>query len=364
MHTQRPWMTTSLAVAFSLLAAFAAGQTPQPFQPPPPAPDEFDWIQLTSGEWLKGELIVLYDGSLEFDSEELDDLTLDWDDVRQVRTARIVQVRFRDRAEPVTGRLLVDGDSVRVVGDTEQSFTRTTLLSIAAGEPRERNYWSGNVVLGFNLRRGNSEQVEANTVAGARRRTVNTRVGLDYVANYNVTDDLTVTNNQRANIGVDWFVTDRLFIRPVVAEYYRDPFQNFAHRATLGAAVGYQLVDTPRVSWEVNVGPAYQRTIFASVAEGESKTESTAALWAGTAYTNELTSDIDYLLDYRFLLVEPEAGKYTHHFITGLSLDAVGPFDVNVSFIWDRVQEPRPDSSGRIPKKNDYRMIFGIGFDF
>ena len=279
-------------------------------------PDAFDWIQLTSGEWLKGELIGLFDGSLEFDSDELDNLTLDWGDIRQVRTARVVQVRFSDREEPVTGRLLVDGDSVRVLGDTDQSFTRGTLMSIAPGEPREANYWSGNATFGFNLRRGNSEQVEANTIANAKRRTVRTRVGLDYVANYNVTDDLTVTNNQRLNAGLDWFVTPRLFVRPVVVEYYRDPFQNFAHRLTIGAAVGYQLVDTPRVSWEVNVGPSYQRTIFDSVVEGESDAESTAALSAGTTYTNELTSDIDYTLDYRFLVVKPEAGRYyssLHH---------------------------------------------------
>ena len=353
-----------VALAVWLSAASAAAQTPQDWQPPPPMPDAFDWIQLTSGEWLKGELIALYDGSLEFDSDELDNLTLDWGDIRQVRTARVVQVRFRDREAPVTGKLLVDGDSVRVLGDTDQSFTRGTLMSIAPGEPREANYWSGNATFGFNLRRGNSEQVEANTIATAKRRTVRTRVGLDYVANYNVTDDLTVTNNQRLNAGLDWFVTPRLFVRPVVVEYYRDPFQNFAHRLTIGAAVGYQLVDTPRVSWEVNVGPSYQRTIFDSVVEGESDAESTAALSAGTTYTNELTGDIDYSLDYRFLVVKPEAGKYSHHFITGLSVDAVGPLDLDVSFVWDRVQEPRPESSGLVPKKDDYRLIFGVGFDF
>ena len=314
-------------------------------------PDAFDWIQLTSGEWLKGELIALYDGSLEFDSDELDNLTLDWEDIRQVRTARVVQVRFRDREEPVTGKLLVDGDTVRVLGDTDQSFTRGTLMSIAPGEPREANYWSGNATFGFNLRRGNSEQVEANTIATAKRRTVRTRVGLDYVANYNVTDDLTVTNNQRVNAGLDWFVTPRLFVRPVVVEYYRDPFQNFAHRWTIGAAVGYQLVDTPRVSWEVNVGPAYQHTIFDSVVEGESDAESTAALSAGTTYTNELTGDIDYSLDYRFLVVKPEAGRYTHHFITGLSVDAFGPLDLDVSFVWDRVQEPRRGVVGSGPEE-------------
>ncbi len=359
-----------VAVVSGLLAAVApagaSAQTPvQEWQPQPPAsmPDKFDWIQLKSGEWLKGELIALYDGRLEFDSDELDNLTLDWDDVRQVRTARVMQVRFRDR-DALTGALRVEADIVLVIGATGQELPRAELVSIAAGEPREANYWSGSATFGFNLRRGNSEQVEANALASAKRRTTRSRVTLDYVGNYNITDEITVTNNQRVNGGVDWFVTDRLFVRPVVAEYYRDPFQNFAHRWTVGAAVGYQLVDTPRVSWEANIGPAFQHTTFDSVAAGEDGVESTAAMWAGTTYTNELTADVDYSLDYRFLLVKPEAGRYTHHFITGFSFDAIGPLDIDFSFVWDRVQQPRQDASGLVPKRDDYRLIVGVGFDF
>ena len=45
--------------------------------PPSALPEKFDWIQLTSGEWLKGDLKVLYDKKLEFDSDELDLLELD-----------------------------------------------------------------------------------------------------------------------------------------------------------------------------------------------------------------------------------------------------------------------------------------------
>ena len=44
----------------------------KPWAPPPPPPDEFDWIQLTSGEWLKGDFKVMYDYVIEFDSDELD----------------------------------------------------------------------------------------------------------------------------------------------------------------------------------------------------------------------------------------------------------------------------------------------------
>ena len=170
------------------------------------------------------------------------------------------------------------------------------------GEPREINYWSADATFGFNLRRGNSDQVEANTLASARRRTVEQprRPGLRRQLQHD-RRNVTVTNNQRINGGVDWFVTARFFVRPVVVEYFRDPFQNFAHRWTIGGALGYQMVDTPRVSWEFNVGPSYQRTTFESVTAGESNKESTAALWAGTVYTNEITKDIDYTFDYRLI---------------------------------------------------------------
>jgi hypothetical protein len=53
--------------------------------PPSAQPGKFDWIQLTSGEWLKGDIKVLYNDKLEFDSDKLDLLELDWEDVKQVR---------------------------------------------------------------------------------------------------------------------------------------------------------------------------------------------------------------------------------------------------------------------------------------
>ena len=51
-----------------------------------PPQDSFDWIQLKSGEWLKGRLKAMQERKLEFDSDELNDLTFDWKDIRQVRS--------------------------------------------------------------------------------------------------------------------------------------------------------------------------------------------------------------------------------------------------------------------------------------
>lgn len=46
------------------------------FEPPPDS--KYDWIQLDSGEWLKGDLKVMYDQSLEFDSDKMDDQSFDF----------------------------------------------------------------------------------------------------------------------------------------------------------------------------------------------------------------------------------------------------------------------------------------------
>ena len=80
--------------------------TPQPNSAPinknqwdnfePPQDKKYDWIQLTSGEWLKGEFIFLYNYSVEFDSDELDLLKIDWDDIKQVRSARTMSLRIEE----------------------------------------------------------------------------------------------------------------------------------------------------------------------------------------------------------------------------------------------------------------------------
>ena len=38
--------------------------------PNPIFKQQFDWLRLTSGEWLKGDIVSMYEDSLEFDSDK------------------------------------------------------------------------------------------------------------------------------------------------------------------------------------------------------------------------------------------------------------------------------------------------------
>jgi hypothetical protein len=334
------------------------------WEPPPPMPDEFDWLQLNSGEWLKGEIKVLYQDSLEFDSEELDVLTLDLEDIKMIRSAQIINMRSRN-GQTAIGKLLLDGDTVVVLGDTEQTtFVRADILTVTAGVPRERNFWVGNVTVGGNFRSGNTEQVEASTRLNFQRRTIISRVVIDHLGNYTRTHGVTTAENQRGSFKWDRFRNEKLFVTPLFSEYFSDPFQNIARRYTFGTAAGYQLRDSSKTDWSVSVGPAYQETQYDQVEVGVADTEGTWALSAGSVYDINLTSRVEFSADYRFQLTSEDAGRYNHHFIGAFQFELTNALDIDLSLVWDKIKLPKPNADGTIPQSDDYRFIVGIGYEF
>jgi hypothetical protein len=353
-----------LTIAIVAVASPAPAEEGQEsWQPPPPMPDDFDWVQMTSGEWLKGEIIAMYDEVLEFDSDEFDEQKLDWQDVQQVRSARFVQVAFLDDTI-VKGKLFVDGDEVRVLGEKEFRTTRPQVLSVSPGAQRSLDLWSGKLSAGLNYRTGNTDQTEFNAKIGLIRRTPKNRIAVDYLGNFSESDGVTIADNQSANAGWNRFVSNRFYVTPVYGDYYRDPFKNIASRWTVGAGAGYQIVDTAKVTWDVDAGLAYQRTQFDGVLEGEAQSADTPALVIGTKYDNELTGWMDYFFDYRFFVVNEESGSYTHRLNTGFEFEFFGDFDLDVSWVWDRIQDPRQNSDGSFPEQDDFRMIFSLGYSF
>lgn len=354
------------AIQILLPAASMAQDESEPWQPVAPdgMPSEYDWIRLPSDEWLKGEIVSMYDDELAFDSDELGTLTLDFADLVEIRTSRVVQVGFED-GEPAIGRLVVDGDSARVVGDDgEREFATANILTLVVGEPKELNYWSGYVNAGGNVRSGNSDQIDYSARLGAQRRALKNRTLFDYVGNITRIDDVDTSNNHRANLAWDRFLTSRLFINVIGAEWFRDRFQNIANRYTLTAGVGYQILDTSRSTWSVTAGPAWQSTEFDSVPPSGDDSVDGAAFRIGTRYDFDLTDDVDYYLDYSAYFTDEANGTYVQHLDTGLDVDLLGNLTFNASWIWDRTEDPQPLGDGSLPKRDDYRLFFGLGWDF
>jgi len=328
-----------------------------------PPEDTFDWIQLKSGEWLKGRLKGMQERTLEFDSEELNELTFDWKDVRQVRSGRILDVLFAN-GEKVSGPVTVTPEQVAVGGAQPRVFPRDQLQSLTPGGSKERDYWSGKGSLGLTVRAGNTEQVDYSAQAHLQRRSPATRLSFDYIGNVSSTSGKENANNHRVNTEFDLWLSRRFYLILPFAEYFKDPFQNLAHRVTLGAGVGYDLIDRPNLAWNIATGPAFQQSGFDSTQPEEATGQSAAALSVASRFDWDITKRIDLILDYRGQYAKSDVGETTHHAVSTLSLELTKRFDVNISFVWDRTANPKVGDDLVRPEPDDFRLVVGLGVDF
>ncbi|MEW6995283.1 YdiY family protein [Colwelliaceae bacterium MEBiC 14330] len=366
-------LTKSLiASAFIMASTYtAANQEPEQWQKPTPVfKQDFDWVKLTSDEWLKGDIVSMYDETLEFDSDELDLQTIDWEDVAELRSKELQSIRMFDGTIAEGYIVIKDGQLTLVKDGVATPYELSNLLSIASSAQNERDLWDGYVNIGVNLRDGNTVQVDYTLAAGVQRRSASSRFKADFTTDYSRYEDQdtgetkVTADSQRLTSSYDWFFSPKIYLRAADFEYIADEFLNLDYRVRYDIAAGYHIIDNSRTTWDVNAGPSYQKSKFIDVQEGESDSEDSMGLTLGTDFTYEITSDIDFDASYSVQMVDEASGKNIHHLETGLEIDLANDFDLDLTFYADRTDKPKADSDNNIPEKNDFRLVIGLGYDF
>jgi len=367
-----------LALAAAIVVAAAPEAAVHAQSPPaaaagafvPPPDKQYDWIQLTSDEWLKGELKGLYAYSLEFDSDKLDLQVFDWEDVKSIRTAHAQAVRYTGPGgnadlRTAYGVLTMEGDRATIgTGPAALEISRAQIVNIAPGSTRELDYWTGHLMLGGNVRSGNSSGVDASIGVKLQRRRAESRFLAEYQANYSSAEGVQTSNNQRLNSYFDSFLTSRSYWRAVYAEYFSDKFQNIDSQVSLGTGIGYELIRNPKTEWDAGVGLGALRKRYVSVPAGVDSQETSPTLQLSTHLDTDLTSSLEYVFDLRMLFVNERAGSYIQHLSTTLSSDLTHNLDLDLTLQWDRVAKPQPRSDGTVPEKDDFRLIVSIDYEF
>ncbi|MEM9227428.1 MAG: DUF481 domain-containing protein [Verrucomicrobiota bacterium] len=379
--------TVIYAVEDDTLPPSSVPQEPLPSWSPQPELDldGYDWIELKSGEWLKGEIEYVYNDKLVFDSDVLDTLSIDWDDIKQIKSNRVMSMSLDDR-QTVTGRIsMEDGEiqvtdaevqdqrfsyfgfnrDVPVAEESKMSVQPQEVVSILpTTEDGEPVRWTVKASIGANFQSGNTDETSISADGKIERRTADTRLSLSFLANYTENNGVTNTENFRADTFFDHTIDRDFFVRTISVEYFRDPFQNISTQLTIGAGVGYHIIDEPGLDWEVVGGPAYQITWFDNVAAGSSNTAETPALVVGTNVEYDITDDLTFIGGYQVVVTNSNSGLISTHFVSSLEYELTDIFDLKTSFIWDRVQEPTARSDGSVPLRDDFYLIFGLGVSY
>ena len=332
--------------------------------PPAPSPEAYDWIRLGSGEWLKGEITRMRDGEMAFDSDELDELTIDWDDIDALRSPRPHTYVFEGRRIYTGTASMSEKRIVVATEEGEFEFRRQQIVAIVSGDQSELNWWSADASLGITARSGNTDSVDLTGVFDVTREAAITRFGIHYNGAISTLSGEETANNHRSNLALDIYLSRRFFVTAPSVSYYRDKFQNIDSQVTPGLGLGYDVIKLNRIEWEVGLGAAYQYTQFISVTADEDGTADDMAATFSTSLELELTKDLDWDTSYDLQLVVTDPGLTTHHVLSTFSFDVWGPLDLDVTFVWDRLEQPTRRDDGTLPESDDFRMSIGLGIDF
>lgn len=325
--------------------------------------DGADWIQLVSGEWLRGELLRVRDDNLDFDSDKLDLQTFDRDDVTRIHSAQTDFV-VTDDNRVFAGRLVVDNQKVWVVGDRTVQIDRSELLAVVAAGDSDKGRLSGSINLGFAARSGNTDQVDLTGGASVLLERARSRAQAKYSGVISTVQDVETANNHRLTSTLDLYLTERTFVTVPGIELYRDKIQNIDLRTRPYAALGYKVIDTLDQKLRVSAGPAYQSTRLDAGATSMSSTDDTLAGVLSSDFDWDITGDIELTWSYSLTVPFPDTAQNNHNMVTSLSVDLTDDLELDVSFVWDRVNRPAANASGVVPLPNDFRTTVGVKWTF
>jgi hypothetical protein len=308
--------------------------------PPAPNPKDHDWIRLTSGEWLKGKILQMRDENLDFDSEELDNQTFDWDDIAEIRSPKTYTYVFTDRTTLTGTAVIWNGEVVIRTDDGEHIRERAGLMSIIPAGYRERDRWNGTASIGLAFRRGNTDQTDLTYQGYIRRQTKLSRGRFDYNGNLGVVDGEQTSNNHRGYLKGDIFLGPRLYVTPAAIEAFCDKLH------------------------DIELAGGYRITRYISVDPGEDKQTRRGAVIPTLRIETEPLRRVDVDGLYTAQVSGENGRDTTQHGEIILSVELAKVFDLDMSWIWDRVENPTPKDDGTIPKKDDLKLSVGIGIDF
>jgi len=329
-----------------------------------PFGDTFDWLQLVSGEWIKGNIDRMRSEKMEFDSDKLDMLNLDFADVSLVHSPRVNTYVFDDRVS-ATGPAVITAEQVIVQTDGgTKTFPRAELESIIEGE-KERDWWAMKLRFGLTLNRGNTDQLTYDIKFNTRREDRLTLLDLNYNATLGRTNGVQNVNRQLGEFLFNVFLGSRWWVTPAFGQLFNDRFQNIKFRATPAAGAGVHIFDMPKVKWDFITGIGYQYLNALAPVAGTKNPQHDVFIPLYTYWDFDITGDIDFTVSWLTNLVVTTIGNTNHTGKADLSVELTSVISLDVAFLYLRTEQPGQPADPALPaiEKNDYQLVVGISLE-
>lgn len=315
-----------------------------------------DEVQFKNGDRLTGKIISAEVGKLKIKTTVAGEVEVDLSDVKTFATTGPITLRLKDGTsftQPVAaaadGQVAVQGGAV--------AAQNVPLASIKKINPKES--WTGAIVAGGLLTRGNSDTDAFNLMIDATRRTDNDRINLNAQYLYgrqrdnSTGDKSTSTDNWRIGGKYDYFFTPK-FYGFVSAAIERDRIADLDLRLTPAVGVGYQWAESPRFNFSTEAGLAW---VYESYRNQDSNDQISLKL----AYhvDKQLHEGVKAFHNFTYF---PSLESLSNYFLVtdaGIRADLTEKFFTEFKVEWKYDATPADNSS-----RSDLRYILGVGWNF
>ncbi len=204
-----------------------------------------DTVWMKNGDKLTGTITVFDGGKLLIQTKYAGAVTIDWKEVKTLDSDQHLLVKQDAYTGEMSKSLTAaeDGKVTLANGEAPKTVELASIQQILKPKPVvEDLVWKGNVDLALDYQRAEKDTDDYDIGFKTTARHGRWRHIAEGEYNREVQDDVTTTDNWRAEYSLDRFLTDQWFWQGRL-NYKRDHIEELARQRVVGTGPGYQFWD-------------------------------------------------------------------------------------------------------------------------
>ena len=314
-------------------------------------------LVLKNGDRISGELIVISNGQLRWQSDMAGEIAVPQINVKSIQARDLFEVEFDARRQLSACQLLVRGDKQQWLNCKEGEVQLNSWKQISKVSARpliKRDQWrnTGYVSASAKDSAGNTEEqaLELDLKLSARRGSIRHTVLAAY--DTQTQSNIKTQDDRRASYQFDHFVSEKWYWSGLL-DWERNTFQDLERRQLVGGGLGYQFFDTELIRLSIDGGIGY------SIEEYSIDTDRKSMVFReSTDFTYRLNAlGLQFFHRNTFVGLFDRSGDWRAQSETGFQLPVIGKLTAQAKLKFDYANNPADDAHAM-----DRTWLLGVNY--
>jgi putative salt-induced outer membrane protein YdiY len=314
---------------------------------------------LTNGDRISGELIVVSDGQMHWQSDMVGEIVVPQINILSIEARDLFEVELDARRQLSECQMLVRADQTQVLNCKEgqaQISSWKQVSKVSARPLIEHDVWhqTGYVTAAAKDSAGNTNEQDLalDLKMSARRGSV--RQSLIAAYNTQTQRDVKTSDARKVGYKYDYFVSEKWYLNGLL-NWERNVFQDLESRRLFGGGIGYQFFDTDLIRLAVDGGLGYMTEQYSSDEDRKA-----LVFREGTDFTYRINAfGLQFFHRNTYLLMFDRLDDWRIQSETGFNLPVVGRLNAQTKLKFDYMNIPADGAHAM-----DRTWLFGLNYSW